>query len=104
MLDISTKPTPMCLPSYPPSNKPHSTILTPLSAEFIYLCKLFILQWTHTTGSVDQLKDRLRTQNKVPVTSVIMVIHIKNFVQTKMNEDDETIFAVNAVNLEEKQR
>ena len=50
ILDISTKPMPLCSPYSPPSYKINSIFLAPLSTELSYLVVLFILQLVHTAS------------------------------------------------------
>ncbi len=48
MINIATKPTPLCSPSSPLWNEPHFTVLAPLSLNVAYLTVLFILRLTKT--------------------------------------------------------
>ena len=54
--DISTKPSPLCSPSSPPSSEPNSCSSSPVLTELVFMTMLFILQLTHS--SVRQLKNK----------------------------------------------
>ena len=72
MLDISTKPTELCSPFCPPLGDPNILSLTPVSTELAYPGVLFILQLTHTTGSLCHLKIEKTQPNNL--TLLIMVV------------------------------
>ena len=53
ILDISTKPVPLCSPLFSPSNEPHYTSLAPLYEELAYLSMLFI-PWLMQCASAEE--------------------------------------------------
>ena len=58
ILDIFTKPTPLCSPTTSPVIEPCSTTLASLLAELAYLTMLFIPQVTHTARSACHLRNK----------------------------------------------
>ena len=62
ILGISTKPIPLCPPSFAPTSMPNSTPQAPLLLKFAYLGMVFIFPLMHTASVAWQLKIRYHSQ------------------------------------------
>ena len=58
ILDIVRKPTPLCSAYSLRSGEPNSISSAPIFLELAYMAMSFILQLTHTAGTVRQLKNK----------------------------------------------
>ena len=58
ILDISTKPTPLCSQSPAPSSEPHVISIAPKFAQLAYLAMLFILPLTYSASNTCQMQDK----------------------------------------------
>ena len=72
MLDISTKPTPMCSCSNLLSNNPIFDLFAPLLLKLVYFSMLFIHKLTHNAG---QMENKITSTNKL--TLLIMMLEVK---------------------------
>ncbi len=68
-LDIFTKPPPLCLLLFPPSDELSYPSLASLYEEIAHLSMLFITQLTHTAGSQCQLRNNVNGAIHLKYTS-----------------------------------